>query len=135
MTQPKGIKTQGVVILPSLTMPLTPTHITKASNVAVVPISDTVPMDINIKDPFTKAVAAAQEQLHVAMEDQAWDQKCREFAKQYWQLLKADIRKTIVSDKDVAVEAGSITVMLVESQISQVSVQVLFYFNGFCFRS
>src|SRR5882724_7610062 len=85
MTQPKGIKTRGVVmnpnILPSPTMPLNPTHIQKASNAAVVPITDNVPMDINVEDPIAKAVAAAQEQLHVAMEAQARDQKCREFTK------------------------------------------------------
>jgi len=67
-------------ILPSVTMPLTPAHITEVSNVAVVPITDTVPMDINVEDPDTKAMAAVQEQLHVAMEAQAQDLKCREFA-------------------------------------------------------
>jgi len=128
MTRPKGIKTRGVVmnpnILPSPTMPLTPAHITEASNAAVVPVTDNVPMDIDIEDPIAKAMAAAQEQLHVAMEAQAQDQKCQEFAEQYWQLLKADSRKTIVSDKDAAVEASSVAVMLVESWISHVSVQV-----------
>src|SRR5882724_2028515 len=77
MTQPKGIKTQGVVmnpnILPSPTMSLTPAHITEALNVAVVPISDTVPMDIDVEDPVAKAVAAVQEQLRVVMEAQAQD--------------------------------------------------------------
>ena len=35
-----------------------------------------VPMDIDVEDPITKAMAAVQEQLCVAMEAQAWDQKC-----------------------------------------------------------
>jgi len=63
-------------ILPSPTMPLNPTHIHKASNVAIMPITDKVPMDIDIEDPVAKAMAAAQEQLHVAMEAQARDRKC-----------------------------------------------------------
>ena len=79
MTRPKGIKTRGVVMNPNIlsspTMPLTPTHITEASNVAAVPVSDTVPMDIDVEDPVAKAVAAAQEQLHVVMEAQAQDRK------------------------------------------------------------
>jgi len=79
MTQPKGMKTGGVVtnpnILPSLTMPFTPAHITEASNAAVVPITDNVPMDIDIEDPVAKAMAAAQEQLCVVMEAKAWDWK------------------------------------------------------------
>ena len=57
------------------TMPLTPAHISQALIVAVVPIIDSVPMDIDVKDPVAKAMAAAQEQLRVAMEAQAWDRK------------------------------------------------------------
>ena len=57
-------------ILPTLTMALNPTHITEASNTAIVPITDNVPMDIDIEDPIAKAVAAAQEQLRVVMEAQ-----------------------------------------------------------------
>jgi len=94
MTRPKGIKTGGVVMNPNIlhspTMPFTPAHITEALNVANMPVINSVPMDINIENPITKAVAAAQEQLHVAMEAQAWDLKCWEFAKQYWQILKAE---------------------------------------------
>ena len=60
-------------ILPSPTMPLNPTHITEASNAAIVPVSNTVPMDIDVEDPVTKSMAAVQEQPHVAMEAQAWD--------------------------------------------------------------
>ena len=112
-------------ILPSLTMPLNPAHITEASDAAIMPVSDTVPMDINIEDHDAKAMAAVQEQLHVVMEAQAQDRKHQEFAEQYWQLLKADSWKTIVSDNNVAVEASSVTVMLVESRICHVSVHFL----------
>ena len=77
MTRPKGIKTKGVGMNPNilqfLTMPLTPAHISQASNAAVVTIIDSVPMDIDIEDPIAKAVAAVQEQLRVAMEAQARD--------------------------------------------------------------
>jgi len=97
---------------------------------ADMPVIESVPMDIDIKDPVAKAMAAAQEQLRVAMEAQAWDWKRREFSKQYWQLQKADSRKTKVLDKDAAVEASSVAVMLVESQIAHVSV----HFYGFYFR-
>ena len=109
-------------------MPLTPAHISQASNVAVMPVTDSVPMDIDVEDPVAKAMAAAQEQLCVAMEAQARDQKRREFAKQYWQLQKTDSRKTKVLDKDAAVEVSSVAVILVESQIAHVSVQVLMAF-------
>ena len=60
-------------ILHSPTMPFTPAHITEASNVANVPVIDSVPMDIDVKDPVAKAMAAAQEQLRVVMEAQAQD--------------------------------------------------------------
>jgi len=77
MTQPKRIKTEGVGMNPNIpqfpTMPLTPAHISQASNVADMPIIDSVPMDIDVEDPIAKAVAAAQEQLRVAMEAQAQD--------------------------------------------------------------
>ena len=65
-------------------MPLTPTQLPEALNAAIEPVTDTVPMDIDVEDPVTKAVAAAQEQLCVAMEAQAQDQKRREFAEWYW---------------------------------------------------
>ena len=56
-------------------MPLTPTHISQASNTAVMPVTNSVPMDIDVEDPIAKAVAAVQEQLRVAMEAQARDWK------------------------------------------------------------
>jgi len=88
MTRPKGIKTEGVGlnpnILPVPTMPLTPTQLPEASNAAIEPITDTVPMDIDVEDPIAKAMAAAKEQLCAAMEAQAQDQKRRKFAERYW---------------------------------------------------
>jgi len=79
MTRPKGIKTKGVGMNPNIlqfpTMPHTPAHISQASNVADMPIIESVPMDIDVEDPIANAMAAAQEQLHVAMEAQAWDRK------------------------------------------------------------
>jgi len=88
MTQPKGIKTEGVGlnpnILPVPTMPLTPTQLPEASNVAIEPVTDNVPMDIDVEDPVTKDVAVAKEQLRVVMEAQARDQKHHEFTEQYW---------------------------------------------------
>ena len=62
----------------TLTMALNPTHFTEASNMAIVPITDNVPMDIDVEDTVTKAVAAVQEQLCVAMEAQAQERKCWE---------------------------------------------------------
>jgi len=83
MTRPKGIKTEGVGlnpnILPVPTMPLTPAQLPEALNTAIEPVIDNVPMDIDVEDPVAKAVAAAKEQLRVAMEAQARDQKRREF--------------------------------------------------------
>src|SRR5882724_2191084 len=75
MTRPKEIKAGGVVMNPNnlltLTMALNHAHSTEASNMAIVPITNNVLMDIDIEDPVAKAMAAAQDQLHVAMEAQA----------------------------------------------------------------
>ena len=65
-------------------MPFTPAQSHQASNTAFMPITVSIPMDVEIKDPIAKAVAAAQEQLRLAMEAQAWDLKNREFADAYW---------------------------------------------------
>src|SRR5882724_5537932 len=131
MTRPKGIKTKGVGlnsnILPVPTMPLTPAQLSEASNVAIEPVIDNVPMDIDIEDLVTKAVAAAKEQLCVAMEAQAWDQKCHEFAKQYWRLQRIESQKTRSLDREVAMEACSATIMVVGARITHVS----FYFMAF----
>ena len=54
-------------------MPLTPAQLPEASNVEIEPITDNVTMDIDVEDPAAKAVAAAQEQLRVAMEAQTRD--------------------------------------------------------------
>ena len=134
MTRPKGIKTEGVGlnpnILPVPTMPLTPAQLPEASNAAIEPITDNVPMDIDIKDPVAKAVAAVKEQLRVAMEAQAWDQKCREFAEQYWQLQRTESQKTQLLDREVAMEACSAAIMVVWAWVTHVS----FYFLWLLFR-
>src|SRR5882724_185914 len=111
MTRPKGIKTKGVGlnpnILPVPTMPLTPTQLPEASNAAIEPITDNVPMDLDVEDPVTKAVAAAKEQLCVAMEAQAQDQKHQEFAERYWRLQRTKSQKTQSLDREAAMEACS----------------------------
>src|SRR5882724_10213009 len=135
MTGPKGIKTEGVGlnpnILPVPTMPLTPAQLPEASNAAIKPVIDNVPMDIDVEDPVAKAVAAAKEQLRVAMEAQAWDQKCREFAERYWRLQKIESHKTRSLDREAAMESCSAVIMVVGAQITHVS----FYFMAFCFGS
>src|SRR5467141_2378878 len=77
MTRPKGIKARGYgneSQQPSkTTIPFTPAQSHKALNVAIMPINANVPMDVEIEDPIADAMAAAQEQLHLAMEAQAQD--------------------------------------------------------------
>jgi len=69
---------------PKPTMPFTPAQSQQASNAAIVPIFTNVVMDVDFEDPTAKAVAAAQEQLHLAMEAQARDLKNHNFADAYW---------------------------------------------------
>ena len=66
------------------TMPFTPAQLHMASNMAIMPVTANVPMDVDPEDPNAKAVAAAQEQLCLAMEAQAQDLKNCEFADAYW---------------------------------------------------
>jgi len=73
-------------------------------------------------------MAAAQEQLHVAMEAQAQDQKCRDFADQYWQLLKTEGQKTRSLDREAAMEACSAVVVVVETWVNHVSLQIFMAF-------
>src|SRR5882724_9322968 len=125
MTRPKGIKTKGVGlnpnILPVPTMPLTPTQLPEALNMAIEPITNTVPMDIDVEDPVAKAMAAAKEQLRVAMEAQAQDWKCCEFAEWYWQLQKIKSQKTRSLDREAAMEACSAVIMVVGAWVIHVS--------------
>src|SRR5882724_4089563 len=134
MTRPKGIKAKDVGlnpnILPVPTMPFTPAQLPEASNVAIEPVIDNVPMDIDIEDPVAKAVAAAKKQLRVVMEAQAQDQKCREFAEQYWRLQRIKSQKTRSLDREAAMEACSAAIMVVGVRITHVS----FYFMAFCFQ-
>src|SRR5882724_6475381 len=125
MTRPKEIKTEGVGlnpnILPVLTMPYTPAQLPEALNAVIEPVTDTVPMDIDVEDPVAKAVAAAQEQLRVAMEAQARDRKRQEFSEQYWRLQKIESQKTQSLDREAAMEACSAVIMVVEVRITHVS--------------
>src|SRR5882724_5068789 len=131
MTRPKGIKTEGVGlnpnILPVPTMPLTPAQLPEASNAAIEPITDNVPMDIDVEDPVAKAVAAEKEQLRVVMEAQARDQKPREFAERYWRLQRIESQKTWSLDREMAMEACSAAIMVVGAWITHVS----FYYMAF----
>ena len=112
-------------------MPLTPAQPPEASNTAIEPVIDSVPMDIDFEDLVTKAVAAAKEQLRVAMEAQTRDRKCREFTKRYWRLQKIESQKTRSLDREAAMEACSAAIMVVGVRITHVS----FYFMVFCFSS
>src|SRR5882724_5792669 len=112
-------------------MPLTPAQLPEASNVAIEPVTDNVAMDIDIEDPTAKAVAAAQEQFHVAMEAQTRDRKHREFAKRYWCLQRIEGQKTQSLDREAAMEACSAAIMVVEARVTHVSV----FLYGFCFSS
>ena len=135
MTRPKGIKTEGVGMNPNIpqfrTMPLTPAHISQASNVAVMPVTDSVPMDIDVEDPIAKAMAAAQEQLCVVMEAQTRDRKRREFTELCWCLQRIEGQKTQLLDREAAMEACSAAIMVVEARVIHVSV----FLYGFCFGS
>jgi len=95
-------------------MPLTPAQLPEALNAAIEPVTDNVAMDIDVEDPAAKAVAAAQEQLRVAMEAQTRDRKRREFAERYWRLQRIEGQKTQSLDREAAMEACSATIMVVE---------------------
>src|SRR5882672_11066399 len=84
---------------PKPTMPFTPAQSQQASNAAIVSIFANVPMDVDFEDPTAKAVAAAQEQLRLAMEAQARDLKNRDFADTYWRDERAEARTMRISDK------------------------------------
>src|SRR5882672_567411 len=95
-------------------MPFTPTQSTQASNAAFVPVTVNIPMDVEIEDPVTKAVAAAQEQLHLAMEAQSRDLKHCNFAEEYWPQLRAESKLVVISDKAGVVETMEEAVMMIE---------------------
>ena len=106
-------------------MPFTPTQLPEASNAAIDPINDIVPMDIELEDPVAQAMAAAQEQLRLAMVTQMREQKCREYTDVNWQILRAESRKMCSSDREVEMEACSAMIMVVEARIAHVSVSFL----------
>src|SRR5882672_6048471 len=106
---------------PKPTMPFTPAQSQQASNAAIMPIFANVPMDIDFEDPTAKAVAAAQEQLRLAMEAQAWDLKNREFADAYWRDKRVEARTVVLSDKAGVVDTMEEVVMMLEMQWNHVS--------------
>src|SRR5882672_7214426 len=106
---------------PKLTMPFTPAQSQQASNIAIVPIFANVPMDVNFEDPTAKAVAAAQEQLHLVMEAQAWDLKNRDFADAYWRDERVEARTMRISDKARVVDTMEEVVMMLEMRWNHVS--------------
>ena len=116
---------------PKPTMPFTPAQSQQASNVAIMPITANVPMDVNLEDPTAKAVAAAQEQLRLAMEAQAQDLKNRDFADAYWQDERAEARTMRISDKAGVVDTMEEVVMMLEMRWNHVSPCV----SGFVFGS
>jgi len=103
------------------TMPSTSAHSHQASNAAFMPVTVNVPMDVDSEDPTAKAVAAAQEQLHLAMEAQARDLKNREFADAYWRDKRAEARTVVLSDKAGVVDTMEEVVMMLEMQWNHVS--------------
>src|SRR5882672_2342660 len=102
-------------------MPFTPAQLHTASNVAIVPVIANVPMDVDPEDPTAKAVAAAQEQLRLAMEAQARDLKNREFADTYWRDKRAEAWTVVLSDKAGVVDTMEEVVMMLEMQWNHVS--------------
>src|SRR5882672_9504669 len=113
------------------TMPFTPAQLQMASNAAIVPITTNVPMDVDPEDPTAKAVAAVQEQLHLAMEAQARDLKNREFADAYWRDKRAEARTVVLSDKAGVVDTMEEVVMMLEMRWNHVSC----FLSGFEFGS
>src|SRR5882672_6895364 len=103
------------------TMPFTPAQLQMASNVAIVPVTANIPMDVDFEDPTAKAVAAVQEQLHLVMEVQARDLKNCEFADTYWRDETVEARTMRISDKAGVVDTMEEVVMMLEMQWNHVS--------------
>ena len=104
-----------------LTMPFTPAQSHKALNTEIVPVSINIPMDVDSEDPTAKEVAAAQEQLRLAMEAQAQDLKNREFADAYWRDERAEARTVRMPDKVGVVDTMEEVVMMLEMRWNHVS--------------
>ena len=116
---------------PKLTMPFTPAQSQQASNAAIVPVFANVPMDVDFEDPTAKVVAAAQEQLCLAMEAQAQDLKKCDFADAYWRDERAEARTMRISDKAGMVDMMEEVVMMLETRWNHISLCV----SGFTFGS
>src|SRR5882672_9996468 len=106
---------------PNLIMPFTSAQSQQASNAAIVPVFANVPMDVDFEDPTAKAVAAAQEQLRLAMEAQARDLKNCDFADAYWRDERAEARTVRMLDKAEVVDTMEEVVMMLEMRWNHVS--------------
>jgi len=114
---------------PKPTMPFTPAQSQQASNAAIVPIFTNVVMDVDFEDPTAKAVAAAQEQLHLAMEAQARELKNRKFANAYWRDKRAEAQSVRILDKAGVVDKMEEIVMMLEMRWNHIS----HFVSGFVF--
>jgi len=107
------------------TMPFTPAQSQQASNAAIVPVFANVSMDVDFEDSNAKAVAAAQEQLRLAMEAQARVLKNRDFADAYWRDERAEARTMRISDKAAIVDTMEEVVMMLEMRWNHVSLCIV----------
>jgi len=108
-------------------MPFTPAQLPEASNTAIEPINNIVPMDIDVEDQSPRPW-----QLHKSSFGWPWRLKLGiendgSSAERYWQLLKVESWKTRLSDKEAAMEACS-AIMVVEVRIAHVSLQFFMAF-------
>ena len=89
-------------------MAFNPTHVSSPLNTTTVLIADNdaLLMDINLEfDPTSQAVVQAQEQLHMVMEAQDWEQKQQLCMEEDQESLRAESCKMVVSDREKVVEA------------------------------
>src|SRR5882672_11415073 len=107
------------------TMPFTPAQSQQASNAAIVPVFANVPMDVDFEDSNAKAVAAAQEQLRLAMEAQARVLKNRDFADAYWREERAEARTMRIPNKAALVDKMEEIAMMLEMRWNHVSRLVI----------
>src|SRR5882672_9350482 len=116
------------------TMPFTPAQSQQASNTAIVPVFANVSMDVDFEDSNAKAVAAAQEQLRLAMEAQARVLKNRDFAEAYWRDERAEARTMRILDKAAIVDTMEEVVMMLEMRWNHVSSVSLALHSGLDFK-
>jgi len=78
-------------------------------------------MDVDFEDSNAKAVAAAQEQLRLAMEAQARVLKNRDFADAYWREERAEARTMRIPNKAALVDKMEEIAMMLEMRWNHVS--------------